>query len=71
MLHAMIDRGEDIHSVIWFDTGWEFEGMHMHIHEIRDRLKIDIVILYSDLPFEEWMFHREVIARKGPDNCPG
>lgn len=31
MLLMMLERGEDIHSVVFFDTGWEFPEMHEHI----------------------------------------
>jgi rubrerythrin len=27
MLLMMLERGESIHSVVWFDTGWEFPQM--------------------------------------------
>ena len=70
MLLMMLERGEDIHSVVFFDTGWEFPQMHDHITKLKqyvwDKYNQKVWTLYPRLPFEYWMFHRPIVARKGP-----
>lgn len=66
MLEMMIERGIPIHSIIFFDTGWEFPEMYDHIDLVEKNLGIKIWRLQSRLPFEYWTFHRPIIARKGP-----
>jgi 3'-phosphoadenosine 5'-phosphosulfate sulfotransferase (PAPS reductase)/FAD synthetase len=66
MLHMMIDRKIPIHSVIFFDTGWEFPQMYDHIDLVEKKTGLKIWKLHSRLSFEYWMFHRPIIARKGP-----
>ena len=34
MLHMMLERGESVHSAVFFDTGWEFPEMEAHIDEV-------------------------------------
>lgn len=64
MLHMMLDRGEPIHSVIFFDTGWEFPEMHDHIDLVEKNTGLKVWRLQSRLPFEYWMFYRPIQARK-------
>lgn len=66
MLHMMLERGEKIHSVIFFDTGWEFPEMYDHIDLVERKTGLKVWRLQSRLPFEYWMFHRPIVARKGP-----
>lgn len=66
MLHMMLERGEPIYSVVFFDTGWEFPEMHEHIDLVERKTGLKVVKLSPKKPFEYWMFEREVIARKGP-----
>ena len=65
MVHMMIERKEPIHSIVFFDTGWEFPAMYGHINLIEKNTGIKIWRLHSRLPFEYWMSHRPIIARKG------
>lgn len=65
MLLMMLERGEPIHSVVFFDTGWEFPEMHDHVAQVEAYIGIEIVKLKPKRPFTYWMFEREVIARKG------
>lgn len=37
MLLMMIERGIPIHSIVFFDTGWEFPQMHEHIDLLEKR----------------------------------
>lgn len=66
MLHMLLDRGEPIHSVVWFDTGWEFPRMIEHIAEVEKQTGIDIVRLEPDPSFDYLMYEHPVVARRGP-----
>ena len=65
MLHMMLERGEKIHSVIWFDTGWEFQQMHAHIDMVEQKTGLRVWRLQSRIPFEYWLVHRPIVARAG------
>lgn len=65
MLLMMLERGEDVHSAVFFDTGWEFPAMHEHVVKVEEFTGLEIVKLKPSKPFSYWMFEREVIARKG------
>lgn len=58
MLHMMLERGESIHSVVFFDTGWEFPEMHDHINLVERKTGIEVVRLAPDKPFAYWMYER-------------
>lgn len=64
MLHMMLERGEPIHSIIFFDTGWEFPEMHAHIDLIEKNTGLKVWRLRTQLPFEYWMLHRPTRARR-------
>ena len=64
MAHMMLERGEKIHSVVFFDTGWEFPGMHDHIKLFEKKTGLKVWRLHPRLPFEYWMFSRSIVARK-------
>jgi len=65
MLLMMIERNEPIHSVIFFDTGWEFPEMYVHLDLLEKNTGVKIWKLHSCLPFEYWMTARPIVARKG------
>jgi len=67
MLLMMLERGEPINSVVFFDTGWEFPQMYKHIDLLEKRTGIKIWRLRSKFPFDYWMAARPIIRRKGPD----
>lgn len=66
MLHMMLERGEHIHSAVFFDTGWEFPEMHDHIDLVEQKTGIRVVRMVHPKGFDYWLFEREIIARKGP-----
>ena len=66
MLHMMLDRGESVHSAVFFDTGWEFPEMEAHIDEVERKTGVKVVRLVHPQGFDYWLFEREIIARKGP-----
>lgn len=56
MLLMMLDRGEPIHSVVFFDTGWEFPGLLDHIDLLERRTGLVFIRLKPDKSFDYWMF---------------
>lgn len=65
MLHWMLERGEKIHSVVFFDTGWEFPAMAAHIDLVEQKTGIKIIRLKPKMSFDTWMFDKKIIANKG------
>jgi len=66
MLHMMLSRHEPIHSVVFFDTGWEFPEMNSHIAAVERKTGISILRLQPEHSFDYWLLRRPVVARKGP-----
>ena len=65
MLLVMLERGEPIHSVVFFDTGWEFPQMYEHIDKVEDYTGIKIVKLRPKRPFKYWLLERPIVGRQG------
>lgn len=66
MLLMMLERGESIHSVIYFDAGeWEFPQMHEHIDRLEEYVGMKFVRLAPKRPFLEQMTATPVVIRKG------
>lgn len=65
MLHMMLDRGESVHSAVFFDTGWEFPEMAAHIDEVERKTGVKVVRLSPDPDFDEWMYRHRIMAQKG------
>ena len=66
MALEMLERGEDIHSVVAFDTGWEFPAMMEHWDKFETYTGLKIVRLKPKQPFEYWLFDRPV-KKRGTD----
>ena len=64
MLLKMIDHGEDIHSVVFFDTGWEFPEMIKHVNKVEKYTGIDIVRLESAKSFD-YLLSETPVKKKG------
>ncbi|MGD9947777.1 MAG: phosphoadenosine phosphosulfate reductase family protein [Desulfobulbus sp.] len=64
MLHMMLDRGEKIHSAVFFDTGWEFPEMLKHIDLVEQKTGIKIIRLAHPQGFEYWRRKRKVRTKK-------
>ncbi len=62
----MLEKGEPIHSLVAFDTGWEFPQMYDHWKKFEEYTGLKITVLKPEKSFTYWMFEREVVARKGP-----
>jgi len=71
MLLMMLERGEPIHSVVWFDTGWEFPEMHEHLNKLETYIRkdfdisLDIVRLKPEKSFEYYLKDKPVKSRHG------
>ena len=65
MLHMMLERGEPIHSVVFFDTGWEFPEMYEHLNLVEQKTGLTIARIKSKKSFDYWMYHQRVIAKDG------
>lgn len=65
MLHMMLERGEKVHSAVFFDTGWEFPEMAAHIDLVEKNTGVKLVRLKPAKSFEHWMYHRRVLAKDG------
>ena len=66
MVHQMLERGEPIHSLLFFDTGWEFPEMYDHLTLVEEKTGLKIIRLISKKSFDHWMYHQRVIAKDGP-----
>jgi len=64
MVHMAVEKGIPIHSIVFFDTGWEFPQMYDHIDLVEKNLGIRVWRLQSRLSFEYRMFHRPIKGRK-------
>lgn len=67
LLLMMLERGENVHSVMFFDTGWEFPQMYDHIAKVEEYTGIEIVRLKPEKSFDYWMFDAPIKKQKGPD----
>lgn len=67
MVLEMLERGEKIHSVMAFDTGWEFPQMLEHWERFEEYTGLEIIKLYPKKPFEYWMIDRPVCHRGEPE----
>jgi len=65
LLMLMLEKNIPIHSVVFFDTGWEFPAMAGHLEKIEKYTGIKIVRLSPDRPFDYWMFDHVIKKRSG------
>ena len=67
MALLMLENDIPIHSVVAFDTGWEFPGMYDHWRLFEKKTGLKIQVLKPKWSFVYWMFERPIVARKGPN----
>ena len=58
MLLMMLERKEPIHSVVFFDTGWEFPEMYKHLDSLEKYTGLKIVRLYPKISFDKTILKR-------------
>ena len=63
MVHAMLERGEQIDAVHWFDTSWEFPAMYDHVELFERKTGLTVTRLKPPRPFDFWMYERPIICR--------
>lgn len=64
MIHQMIDHGNRIAAIVFFDTGWEFPEMYDHIKLIDRNINLKIWRIQPRIPFEYEFFHVGVRSKK-------
>ena len=65
VLLLMLEKNEPIHSVVFFNTGWEFPEMEDHINKLEKYTGLSFIRLKPKKSFNYWLNERPVIARKG------
>lgn len=63
MALEMLERGEQIHSIIAFDTGWEFPGMMEHWDKFEEYTGFKLVRIKPKHSFDYSMLDRPVKKR--------
>lgn len=63
MALEMLERGENIHSVVAFDTGWEFPQMLEHWDKFERYTGLEIIRVYPKENFEYFMLEKPVPKR--------
>jgi len=63
----MIERKEPIHSLVSFDTGWEFPQLVETAQEAAEFLGCEVATLQPSKPFDYLMFEHEVSTRSGEE----
>lgn len=64
LLLMMLEYNEPIHSVVWFDTGWEFPEMYTHLGLLEKYVGFEFVRLKPLRPFYYTMIERPTKTRE-------
>lgn len=75
MLLMLLERGEDIADIVFFDTGWEFPAMYEHLEKLENYVGRKITPLQARLPIGtetgktpfDWWFSEKPIKKRGSD----
>ena len=73
MLLILLERGEPVADVVFFDTGWEFPEMYEHLAKLETFTGLKITRLRARLPVGvetkkspfDWMFSEYPVVRRG------
>ncbi|CAK7024980.1 MAG: hypothetical protein DELT_02543 [Desulfovibrio sp.] len=65
MLLQMLERGENIVDIVFFDTGWEYAQMHEHLDQLEAFIGRKITRLTPRVPFDYWFAEHKVYHRNG------
>lgn len=71
MLLLMLERGEPVCDVIFFDTGWEFPQMLEHIDRLERYTGIPVVRLKPRRPFDYLFAQHRPVSRKDVERDRG
>ncbi|MFR0873720.1 MAG: phosphoadenosine phosphosulfate reductase family protein [Bilophila wadsworthia] len=72
MLLMLLERGESVADVMFFDTGWEFPEMYEHLEKLETFTGLKITRLRPRLPVDvetdkspfDWMFSEYPVVRR-------
>ena len=59
----MLERNDPIHSIIFFDTGWEFPEMNIHIDKLEKHIGLKVERIHPRKPFNYLMLEHPVKRR--------
>ena len=73
MLLMLLEHGESVADVMFFDTGWEFPEMYEHLEKLEAFTGLKITRLRPRLPVDvetdkspfDWMFSEYPVAKRG------
>ncbi len=73
MLFMLLERGEPVADVVFFDTGWEFPEMYEHLEQLEAFTGLKITRLRPRLPVDvetdkspfDWLFSDVPVTRRG------
>ena len=65
MLLRLLEEKRPVDDIVFFDTGWEFPQLVEHVFKVQDYIGREITVLKPEISFNDWMFRREFIAKKG------
>lgn len=72
MLLMLLERGEHVEEILYFDTGWDFPEMDAHIKEVEELTGMKVTRLKPKQSFEYLMFEHPVVSSKtGELSCVG
>lgn len=64
MLLMMLERGEQVDEVFFFDGGWEFPEMYEHVSLVEERTGMRITRVHPPHPFDYYMFDHVKVKGK-------
>lgn len=65
MLLRMLEEGMPVDTIIFCDTGLEFDGLYRHIDKLEQYINRPIIRLKAPYPFE-YYFYEHMPKRKNP-----
>ena len=64
MLHLLLEHGEKVDEVIYFDGGWEYPQMADHLQLVEQKTGLNITRLHPpEGDFDYWAYKREYLKR--------
>ncbi len=64
MLLMLLERKEPVERIVFFDTGWEFPAMHVHLEKLQKHIGRRITVLRPREDFIYAFAHKPVVSRK-------
>lgn len=73
MLLMLLERGEPVEDIVFFDTGWEFPEMYEHLEKLEAFTGLKITRLHARLPGGvetdkspfDWLFSEVPVVKRG------